>query len=181
MDSLENIYKKYCTDGDCGTGDKGTTHSYINVYDKLLNEYRNSKINFLEIGIASGLSMLMWREYFSEDSEIHGVDITNKEHENVEFKNINLFYGDATKKETFSNDTMYDIIIDDGSHNPYDQVNSFNILKNKMNKGGLYIIEDILQYDNNKHVFLDLHPYSRFYDLRKNKNRLDDCLIIYEF
>ena len=78
-------------------------------------------------------------------------------------------------------DINFDIIIDDGSHDPMDQEKSFNILKGQMNTGGVYVIEDIICFAHNKHFFLKQHPYCRSYDLRSIKNRYDDCLIVYEF
>ena len=58
MQSLKEIYKKYSVIGDTGGGDKGTTHSYIEHYEKLLEPYRKSS-NFLEIGMWEGSSLKM--------------------------------------------------------------------------------------------------------------------------
>ncbi len=75
MKSLLEIYEKYQYSD--GHGDKGTAHSYIEVYEELFNPYRfNSTI--LEIGLAYGESFMMWREYFI-DSTIIGVDISDEE------------------------------------------------------------------------------------------------------
>ena len=43
----------------------------------------------------------------------------------------------------FKSTRRVDIIIDDGSHIVYDQVISFKSLFNKLNPGGIYVIEDL--------------------------------------
>ena len=74
MKSLSEIYSDYQSPE--GHGDKGTAHSYINEYEKLLNEYRENS-TVLEIGICQGESLKMWDEYFI-NSKVYGVDITDQ-------------------------------------------------------------------------------------------------------
>ena len=74
-----------------------------------------------------------------------------------------------------------DIIIDDGSHRIHDQVNSFNLLKERMNPGGIYIIEDIQCLDLEEIELEELHDNVEIIDLRKVKNRYDDVLVVYRF
>ena len=52
-------------------------------------------------------------------------------------------------------DKELDIIIDDASHNLRDIIIAFSILFKKLKKGGIYIIEDINQFE----VFKELNPY----------------------
>ena len=73
MDDLSEIYKKFSSPE--GSGDKGTAHSYIeNYYKYRFKDLRLKKLNFLEIGVSTGLSLEMWSEYFP-NSNIYGVDI----------------------------------------------------------------------------------------------------------
>jgi hypothetical protein len=73
MKQLREIYENY--KGPDGWGDKGTAHTYIDEYAKLLKPYRKNS-TVLEIGIAFGHSMEMWCDYFI-DSDIIGADIKN--------------------------------------------------------------------------------------------------------
>jgi len=75
----------------------------------------------------------------------------------------------------------FDIIIDDGSHQLDHQLKSFNLLKHKMNKDGIYIIEDVDNLDSVTPFFKELHDNIEIIDLRKQKQRYDDVLITYKF
>ena len=72
MKTLQEISDKFSNVQDVGHGDKGTTHSYIPSYERLLTPYRDKKINFLEIGLAYGESLEMWYEFFNKESTIYG-------------------------------------------------------------------------------------------------------------
>jgi len=174
LKSLETIYKKYSALE--GSGDKGTAHSYIsNYYEKTFERLKNEKLKILEIGVSAGFSLEMWGEYFL-NSEIYGVEI-----ENIEYRpsnnRIKLIIGDATRSETFDQIPNLDIIIDDGSHRLMDQVFSYMILFDKLNKGGLYIIEDVRQIDSTADTFKKLNNNAVIYDFRSMKNRADDVIV----
>lgn len=182
METLEKIFKEIGHFGsDIGCNDKGGTHSYIDTYEKLFLPFQN-KCTLLEIGIAMGDSIKLFDRYF-KNSHIIGCDLS------IIFKPLNynnkvsLIAHDATKPSFLKEigDTTFDIIIDDGSHMEQDQVDTFNLLKGRMNKGGIYIIEDILALDQNRNRFEKLHNNCEIIDLRKVKNRFDDVLIIYRF
>ena len=70
MKSLNEIYLDYKSPE--GHGDKGTAHTYIDEYEKLLGQYRENS-TVLEIGICQGESLKMWDEYFV-NANIYGVD-----------------------------------------------------------------------------------------------------------
>jgi hypothetical protein len=180
LKTLNEIYLNYNSPD--GHGDKGTAHTYIDIYEKLLTPYRYNS-NVLEIGICTGESIKMWEEYFI-DSNIYGVDITtnNYIYEDLH-QNPKMIISDATKPEFLDRigDLKFDVIIDDGSHYLPDQVNSFNLLKNRMNKNGIYIIEDIVALELYESTFKSLHNNIEIIDNRKIKNRQDDVLVIYRF
>ena len=73
----------------------------------------------------------------------------------------------------------FDIIIDDGSHQPAHQKTSFNTLWPNLNDGGLYIIEDFHPfYNNKKHetvswLFDTVHKLNRYGD-KKAKPSIPD-------
>lgn len=180
MKSLNEIYKNYQSPE--GHGDKGTAHTYIDEYEKLLKDHRENS-TVLEIGICRGESLKMWDEYFI-NSKVYGIDITDQYIKDLISENkYNIIIGNACSDSILIqlNDLMFDVIIDDGSHRIIDQVNSFNILKNKMNPNGIYIIEDVNNIDSSINELTELHNNIQIIDNRHIKNRVDDVLVIYKF
>jgi cephalosporin hydroxylase len=181
MKNLQEIYQSWQYQD--GHGDKGTAHSYIPEYEKLLFPYKNKAINMLEIGVAYGESLELWYEYFPQ-GKIYGVDIHDKEIKPyLSDPRFKIWINDATKPEFVEvlGDLTFDIIIDDGSHHLDHQLESFNLLKHKINKGGVYIIEDVENLDLVIPFFKDLHDNIEIIDLREQKQRYDDVLIAYKF
>lgn len=170
-------------EGDAGHGDKGNLHSYIPAYEELLAPYREHG-SILEIGLAHGLSLKMWQEYFGEAATIKGMDksIAFDTGPLLSDHRVMIIEGDATNPEDtalVTRFTVFDVIIDDGSHQLVDQIATFHLLKNSMREGGLYIIEDILS-EQAIHELRALHLCD-VYDFRKQKGRFDDVLIVYRF
>ena len=69
MNTLSEVYKNSCelaiAEGMEQHGsDKGTHHSYIDVYESLFLKYKDKKINLLEIGVNRGYSLYTWKNYF---------------------------------------------------------------------------------------------------------------------
>jgi hypothetical protein len=182
METLEQIYEKWSYID--GHGDKGTSHSYIPEYSRLFEPYRDKKLNILEIGVAYGESLEMWSEYFT-NAKVYGVDIHDKEiYPYLKDERFKIWISDATKSEFVSElgSLKFDIIIDDGSHYYQDQFDTFNLLKSKVRKGGLYIVEDITDLSITCTFFEKLHKGEvETIDNRKIKGRSDDVLIVYKF
>ena len=182
MESLADIFKRHAVWGvDAGHADKGSTHSYIDVYERLLAPYRE-RCDFMEIGVASGYSMKMWGEYFGRHCEIWGVDLSFTFDAQGFDDRFRWFACDATKPgEFWPPEKCFDVIIDDASHMEADQRATFELLKGKMNRGGLYIIEDILAPEHALPMLTALHDRVEVFDLRAQKGRFDDMLIVYRF
>jgi cephalosporin hydroxylase len=129
--------------------DKGTEHyekhGYTEQYDFYIPE--TGKFTLLEIGIWHGDSLRMWNDY-NPQLNIHAIDIDTNVYKYVnETDNIKIYIGDQSD-EVFLNTVLEksgtpDFIIDDGSHNRSDIVNSFKILYDRLTKGGYYFIEDL--------------------------------------
>ena len=47
-------------------------HAYERYYEDFLNKYRDKRFNFLEIGMDSGASMRLWKDYFKY-AKIYGL------------------------------------------------------------------------------------------------------------
>lgn len=180
--SLAEIYADHSTPN--FYGDKGTAHSYIEEYERLLKPFRDTTGDILEIGIAQGHSMALWSKYFPF-AHIYGVDITNmffhKDHVDPNRVHLN-FYVNGTDEEVLMKlhgNKKFKIIIDDGSHKIEDQLESFRILSPLLDEGGLYIIEDIQDIDADKERFLGMtDKYVEILDLRDRKGKYDDILVV---
>ncbi len=183
IETLAEIYARHSVEGDCGHGDKGLLHSYIETYERILGQYRQN-CSFLEIGLAMGKSMDMWDEYFGPEAKLTGVDISVV-FDPTRFKHhpVRIIQADATSS-TFLDcigDDKFDVIIDDGSHMHNDQMASFRMLESRMKTGGIYVIEDILNLEMSGPELIRMHPDCSVVDLRKLKGRFDDVLIVYWF
>ena len=174
MCHLSKIYKKYSAPE--GSGDKGTAHSYIeNYYHHKFDKIRLNKLNILEIGVSTGSSLEMWSEYFP-NSNIIGVELENIDYRPTNSR-IKLIIGNGTDSKTYQNVEQLDIIIDDGSHIFTDQIFSFAILYHKLNKGGIYVIEDVKNIDEVGPFFYRLNINTKIFDFRKLKKRDDDVIV----
>lgn len=98
-------------------------------------------------------------------------------------RRCNIIIDDATNESFLINlgEIMFDVVIDDGSHDINDQIKSFNIFRQRMKAGSIYIIEDINNIDSSKNILKELHTNCQIIDNRKIKGRYDDVLVIYRF
>lgn len=153
MELLEILNaKKYDTD-------KHTVHAYIQeYYEQIFFPYKNKITNLLEIGVLKGESLKLWRDYFSK-GEIVGIDIFKRVSyeyvsNNLKGLDIQLDMVDSFQDDLFNinnrnnfiekyQDKKFDIIIDDGLHTGEAQYKSFKNFSSLVNKGGVYVIEDV--------------------------------------
>jgi len=181
METLAQIYQRHSAPAEDYHGDKGTGHSYIPVYEKILEPYR-AGCTLMEIGIACGLSLAMWREYMPS-STIVGVDVSLAFDATSHLASgTKIIIQDATKPEIVGKleGLKFDVVIDDASHMSQDQIATFNLIRPLMNPGGIYIIEDILSLELTRDTFLKLHPNCEILDFRKS-GFWADVMIVYRF
>jgi hypothetical protein len=120
--------------------------NYFKIYDKLFGEYRNKKIIFVEIGVFSGGSLFMWRNFFGNKARIVGIDLdpNAKKFEKYGFE---IFIGDQSKREFwnkfFKKVGKVDIILDDGGHTNYQQIMTTNCCIPMIRDNGKLVIEDV--------------------------------------
>lgn len=170
MKTLSEIYEEHKYHD--GIGDKGTAHSYIPVYEKILEPYRRCS-TMIEFG-SSYLSIGMWKEYF-ENSIVLGADIREQ---NVQ----DILTLDATNVEDLKvlYGKMFNVVIDDASHLVDDQLKTFRLMaSNYLAPKFIYIIEDISSYENALKLYENIQGYrTEIIDLRSIKNRYDDILLV---
>ena len=173
--------------------DKNTTHSYLPLYEKLLNPIADSAINILEIGIGdfnekNGGSVMMWADFF-EDAQIHAVDILPKEriydelfvNQQIEiYCESNAYEHDFAKKQFEDKNIKFDFVLDDGPHSLESMVLCIELYHNLLTPNGILIIEDVESTDwfdcLKKETPDHLQKYIKTYDLRENKGRYDDLV-----
>jgi hypothetical protein len=176
--TLDYLATKYPTDK-LAAWKGGTGHSYVPWYASEFDAHRLDVRRVLEIGINEGNSLRMWRDYFV-NAEIVGLDIHYPGL--VTEERIRSYYLDQSSARNLvhfrEHCGTFDLIIDDGSHEPEDQKLTCNILGDRLSPGGYYVIEDI------RHGYIDsvaggiLWPWERTivqFDLAR---KADDVLIV---
>ena len=156
--------KKYDTDKSSqrdNVTDYRHCHPYTLFYDGLFKNQKNEKLNIAEIGILHGGSLRMWQEYFS-NSQIYGFDnnmeLINFFRNNFDNTRITLSQIDVKDTSNIKNifnelGVMYDIIIEDSTHEFEDQIRIIENVYNFLKPGGILIIEDIFKrYDENDYI-----------------------------
>jgi hypothetical protein len=131
---------------------------YFDIYDRHLSRFRGQPVRLIEIGVAGGGSLGMWRDYLGADALICGIDI-DPECERFAEHGVEVIIGDQGDPafwSTFLQDRgTFDVVIDDGSHLPEHQVLTLEKLLPRLARGGVYICEDIVGPLQPFHAFVD--------------------------
>jgi hypothetical protein len=141
MKKLSNLYKEH-------TGKVSDKWSiYLAEYEEKFKPYMDHNLKLLEIGIQNGGSLEIYSKYFHNAQKILGCDINEKCRDLFyDEPNIEVIVGDANSYDTFkkiTENSKYDIIIDDGSHTSSDIIKTFCLYFNELSDGGIFIIEDL--------------------------------------
>jgi len=173
--------------------DKNTSHSYLDLYQKLLISKKESAKNVLEIGIGdfgekNGGSINLWKNFFT-NATIYGLDILPINRVMDELLNDNrvILYTstDAYNSEFFISNFLNknikcDFMLDDGPHTLESMIQFIKLYSQIMSDDGLLIIEDVQSWDwidiLKSEVPEHLKQFIKVYDLRPNKNRSDDIV-----
>jgi hypothetical protein len=136
--SLDLIGIREATDKSSLIGD------YLRHYEKLFASMRDEEFNFIEIGVFHGASARTWAQFFSR-AHIVGVDI-NPQCRTYASDRITIEIGSQNDPAFLHRlVTTYPprVIIDDGSHQSYDVIFTFERLFPALEPGGIYVIEDL--------------------------------------
>jgi len=131
--SLDEIGLKHKTDK------SSMTHCYLGNYEKYLESWRDKEFTLLELGVAGGASIKMWREYFP-NAKVYGID------NNPDCAGEGIFIGSQVDTEFL--DKVLDaigevnVLVEDCSHVGSLTIESFQYLFPKIAEGGMYFIED---------------------------------------
>ncbi|QTH20601.1 hypothetical protein HRJ34_20005 [Rhizorhabdus wittichii] len=161
---LFEIANRVGTDkGHKGPSKKWSSNNYTDIYQAYFGERCDEALNLCEIGLgvpgknwesdiahgdnrSGGGSMRMWYEFFP-NAAFYGLDINPADH--LENDRIKTFVVDQSSVESLNGfkkqigKTMFDIIIDDGSHIADHQQLTLSLLWERLKPGGYYVIEDL--------------------------------------
>ena len=119
--------------------------SYFHIYEKILEQYKEKKITFVEVGVSAGGSLQMWRDYLGDKARIIGIDL-NPEAKILEKQGFEIFIGNQSDpkfwKKFYEQIGTIDILLDDGGHRNIQQINTVHNSIQNINDGGLIIVED---------------------------------------
>ena len=136
MTSLDELAIAFNTDK------SSRTHWFTKHYEVYFELLRDAPLKLLEIGVQSGASLRMWKQYFPK-AQIVGLDYFDVTP--MEEDRIKIIQGQQKDKDVLEKTLLngpFDIIIDDGSHQNIDIMASFEYLFPRMKPGGIYVIED---------------------------------------
>lgn len=170
--------------------DKGSAHTYIEFYETYFDRKKNQHINLLEIGLMSGGSLYLWKNYF-KDYTIVGVDLAETwykfrpfQHELESDDNVKLLFQVDSRRSYIPKEVterQFDFIIDDANHNVKPQIATMKNYWQFIKSGGTYFIEDVLGERHARLLIRELEKFSQekfTYEIyRGNPKRLDDRIV----
>ena len=175
--------------------DKNTTHSYLDLYEKLLHDKKYKAKNVLEIGIgpytnSNGGSIKLWHDYFV-NANIYALDVLHMDDvwDGIKLNDrINLITSTDAYNEDFFNsyflheNLKFDFLLDDGPHTIESMKQFIKLYTNIMTEDGILIIEDVREIEwiqeLTQVVPEHLQKYVEVYDLRHVKQRYDDIVFV---
>ena len=118
---------------------------YFDIYERHLARFVGKSPVMVEIGVLGGGSLRMWKDFLGGGAKIIGIDI-NPDCKKYECPGIEIFIGSQDNSQIinqiFDKYQNIDIVLDDGSHLMHHMIKTFDLMYNRMNSKGLYIVED---------------------------------------
>jgi cephalosporin hydroxylase len=148
--SEKGALEKYFDKNTTGRGIWKWRH-YFPIYEKYLKRFIGKPSKLVEIGVYSGGSLRMWKDYLGEECEIIGIDIEN-DCKAYEESRVRIEIGDQADSSFWNQfkmrETDINVLIDDGGHTPEQQAVTLQEMLPHLSPGGVYICEDIHYSDN---------------------------------
>jgi SAM-dependent methyltransferase len=179
-------------------------HNYTTFYYSIFKDLCDKKLRVFELGLGTnnvripsnmgrfgrpGASLYGWAEFFP-NADIFGADIDK----DILFSTnrIKTFFCDQTKPEIIENmwkqpelQDNFDIIVEDGLHEFEANVCFFENSIHKLNPGGYYIIEDLLNDTENLFIHKITEWESQYTDctftllkIPSMRNQVDNTLLV---
>jgi hypothetical protein len=182
---LKDLFKIYGSD-------KETRHSYAWVYSELLGRKESPKI--LEIGLGSlngfpygglppGGSIKAWRAKYPE-ATIVGADIDPESVDAIDEIGIVVDQTSDSSLRRFKSQLSeygkFDLIVDDGFHDPHANVRTYLHVYELMAEDGYYVIEDVhgSLIDFWRIIGTTLPGNLTIYDLRNQRPETEDNILL---
>jgi len=131
------------------TNDQRVIHKwthYFPIYERHFSRYVNRPVTIVELGCGDGGSLQLWKRYLGPYAQIVGVDF-RPECKEFEEDQIVIRIGLQNDVNVLSSIVEefgpVDIVVDDASHVMADTIDSFRFLYPRMDKGGVYLVEDM--------------------------------------
>jgi len=122
-------------------------NGYLRTYDRVFEELIDRPVKLLELGVRSGGSLRLWRDYFPNGT-IAGLDVEPLASE-PDGDRIRIYQGRQEDTSVLSKIAAevapdgFDIVIDDASHIAAPTRTGFwHLFDNHLKPGGLFAIED---------------------------------------
>lgn len=155
----------------------GGRHSYTPYYYSLFKRRKKSVKKVLEFGIETGASLYMWRDFFP-NAKIYGADYRSETLINE--GRIESILSDQRRPEHLKSlighiGSDIDLVIDDASHRPQDQVYTCLKLMPLLQNSVVYVIEDV----SDPRIIERLKTHdAEIPKLEKARNRFDNRLVV---
>jgi methyltransferase family protein len=131
---------------------------YFEIYERHLARFVGREVHVVEVGIYSGGSLEMWRHYFGERCRMYGIDI-EPDCRAYERDGTTVFIGDQADSAFWARFRVevpeVDVLIDDGGHEPHQQIATLKAMLAHIRPGGVYLCEDIHGVLQPYHAFVD--------------------------
>lgn len=131
------------------TNDQRSIHKwkhYFPAYERHFGRFVYRPVVFWEIGCGQGGSLQMWKRYFGPHAKIVGLDI-RQECRDYEEDQIAVRIGNQVQAGFLDSVLQEfgapDVVLDDGSHLMEDVVGTFRHLYSKLDRNGVYMVEDM--------------------------------------
>jgi SAM-dependent methyltransferase len=119
---------------------------YLPIYERHFEKFKGRDVHVVEIGVFSGGSLGMWRQYFGPNCHVYGVDISEACRVYTA-EGIDIFIGDQADPSFWTQFMQVvpqvDIVIDDGGHQAFQQIPTLEALLPHIRPGGVYLCEDV--------------------------------------
>jgi hypothetical protein len=149
--------ERYFDDHTVGPGLFKWRH-YFEIYERHFGKFVGKEVHLAEIGIYSGGSLELWRQYLGPRVHVYGVDIEPacKVYEGPETR---VYIGDQADPAFWARFVAevppLDIVIDDGGHETHQQIATLEALLPHLRPGGVYLCEDIHYTGNAFHSYVN--------------------------
>jgi SAM-dependent methyltransferase len=166
---LCELGKKYDTDKSSQRSNVSNSrycHPYTLFYNSLFKHKCGNILDIAEIGILDGSSLRMWQDYFPR-SNIYGFEYEDRyiqkfkesfNNDRVTLTKIDVTKADSINASFRSTHKLYDVIIDDSTHQFQDQIRIIENTYQYLKPGGVLIIEDIFKRYNENDFITSLAP-----------------------